>query len=183
MFYSCINSPFKTIADLKGARLLSHLHRDMVLLPAWLSTMLAASNLPQAERFFGSITPCDKVNQVVLPVFFRHADGACLERQNWETAVELNPQLGRNLHILSVSPKVIPIAICFRRNLNANARTACVDAMLRIASSTAGKQITAFYGAHGFATRPTSCMNGTLELVRQYERISAQQSNSRKGKP
>jgi hypothetical protein len=91
------SSPFKKIADLRAAQIVSHFHRDLVLLPAWLGTLLAAANLSPAERFFGSFTSHDKLNQVLLPVIFHRVDGACVARRSWETAVELNPQLGRDL--------------------------------------------------------------------------------------
>jgi ABC-type phosphate/phosphonate transport system substrate-binding protein len=175
-------SKYKTVADLRGAQMLTHLHRDMVLLQVWLGTLLAANSLPPAERFFGSLSPRDKVNQVLLPVFFRNADGACLARRSWETAVELNPQLGRDLRALAVSPKIIPIAIGFRRNCDAIGRKALIDSMLRISNSNAGQQITAFYGARRFVVRPASCMKETLEMVRQFERVSAQRAGPRKGK-
>jgi ABC-type phosphate/phosphonate transport system substrate-binding protein len=176
------SSAFRKIADLRGAQIVSHLHRDMVLLPAWLDTMLAANNLPEAGRFFGSNQLHDKVNEVVLPVFFRRADGACLARRSWETAVELNPQLGRDLRPVAVSPKIIPIAIGFRRNCNADGRKMLLDSMMRLSTTTAGQQISALYQAKEFVVRPTSVMKTTVEMVNQFERMSGQ-AGSRKGKP
>jgi ABC-type phosphate/phosphonate transport system substrate-binding protein len=174
------SSPFKKIADLKGAQIVSHLHRDMVLLPAWLDTMLAA-NLPLAERFFGSNTRHDKVNQVVLPVFFRRVDGACLARRSWETTVELNPQLGRDLRPLAVSPRIVPIVICFRRNCNPDGRKMLLGSMLRLTSTASGQQMAALWQTRGFVTRPTSIMKSSLEMVHQFEHITAQSARSRKG--
>jgi len=175
------NSTFKKVADLKGAQIVSHLHRDMVLLPAWLDTMLAAGSLPVADHFFGSNTLHDKVNQVVLPVFFHRADGACLARRSWETAIELNPQLGRDLRPLAVSPRIVPIAICFRRNCSADGRKMLLDSMLRLSTTTSGQQMAALYQAHGFVVRPVSVMKSTLEMVHQFERMPSQLAHSRKG--
>jgi ABC-type phosphate/phosphonate transport system substrate-binding protein len=177
------DSPFRKIAELRGAQILMHFHRDMVLAPAWLSTLLAANNLPQPERFFASQKPTGSLNQAVLPVFFRRADGACLAHRNWETAVELNPQLGRDLRPLAISPKVVPIAIAFRRDCNAEGRKVLIDSILKVASMTAGKQIVSLYQSHGFIVKPTSIMNSTLEMIRQYERVSVPAAGPRKGKP
>jgi ABC-type phosphate/phosphonate transport system substrate-binding protein len=167
------NSSFKKLADLHGAQLVTHLHRDMVLAPVWLGTSLAANNLPQADHFFASQKKTDNLNQVVLPVFFRRTDAACLARRNWETAVELNPQLGHDLRFLAVSPKLVPIAIAFRRGCSQEGRKVLIDSILKVASVTAGQQIVALYQSHGFIVRPTSIMNSTVEMVRQFERISA----------
>ena len=177
------NSEFKKIADLRGARIVSHLHRDMVLLPAWLNILLAANNLPAPEHFFASQKLNDNLNQVVLPVFFRRVDGACMARRSWETAVELNPQLGRDLRALAVSPKIIPIVFGFRRSTSAHARKALSDAILRIETLPAGQQIVALYQSHGFVVRPTAVLNGTLEMVREFERLTAQPASLRKGRP
>ncbi|MGA9671644.1 MAG: PhnD/SsuA/transferrin family substrate-binding protein [Terracidiphilus sp.] len=176
------NSAFKKLADLRGAQILTHFHRDMVLAPAWLGTLMAANNLPQPEHFFASQTPVGNLNQVVLPVFFRRVDGACLARRDWETAVELNPQLGRDLRPLAVSPKLVPIAIGFRRGCSVEGRKVLIDSILKVATMAAGQQIVTLYQSHGFVVRPTSVMNSTIELLRQFERISPQQAGGRKGK-
>jgi phosphonate ABC transporter substrate-binding protein len=175
------NSHINTIADLRNGRIVSHLHRDMVLSPAWLGTLLAANNLPQADHFFAAQALNDKVNQVVLPVFFRRADAACLARRDWEMATELNPQLGRDLRVLAVSPKIIPIAMGFRRSTSAEARKALIDSIQKISSFTAGQQIVALYQSRAFGVRPITAMKTTLDMVHQYERVSGQQPAVRKG--
>jgi phosphonate transport system substrate-binding protein len=175
------SSPFKKIADLRSARVVSHLHRDMVLLPAWQGTLLAANNLPAAEHFFASQEYSDRLNQVVLPVFFRRMDGAFLARRSWEMAVEFNPQLGRDLLPLAVSPKVIPIIFAFRRTTNAGARKSLIASIQRIDTVPAGQQIIALFQSRRFVIRPASVMNSTIEMVRQFERLPTQQAHARKG--
>jgi len=175
------NSPFKEVSDLRGAHVVSYLHPSMVLLPAWLGTMLAANNLPPAEQFFASHKRIGSLNQVVLPVFFRRVDAACMTRRCWETAAELNPQLGRDLRAVAVSPKLIPIIFAFRNSTKASARKALLDSIQRIYSNPTGQQIVALFQSPGLAVKPVSVMKSTLELVRQFERLPAQQPHSRKG--
>jgi ABC-type phosphate/phosphonate transport system substrate-binding protein len=175
------SSSFHKVADLRGTQLLTHLHRDMVLALPWLGTLLAANNLGAAEHFFGGQSSLDSLNRVVLPVFFRSAGAACLARRSWDTVVELNPQLGRDLRPLAISPRLIPIVICFRRNSNEAARKAVVDSILHVSSFAAGQQIIALYQSHGFVARPTSVMKGTLEMVRQYEELASPKASSSRG--
>ena len=175
------DSHVQNVADLKGRQLLSHLHRDMVLAPAWLTVLLAANKLGLPDSFWRTDSTHEKVNEVILPVFFRSADAACVSRRNWETAVELNPQLGHDLKILAVSPKVIPMVIGFRNNCDAEARARVIDSMLQISTTKVGRQIMALYGTQTFVGRPSSVLQGTLEMVRQYVRISLQTAGSRKG--
>ncbi len=175
-------SRFKTVSDLRGANIVSHLHRDMVLLPQWLSTTLADNNLPAPEDFFASHKLNTSLTQVVLPVFFRRLDAACLTRQSWETAMELNPQLGRDLRPLLVSPMIIPIVFGFRRGINAHSRKSLIDSIQSISTITAGAQIVALYQSKGFVVRPISAMKTTLDLIRRYDKLRAQQAGAAKGK-
>lgn len=174
------NSPFCRLEDLHGAQIATQLNHDMVLLPAWLDTMLAARSLPAAAHFFPRLTDCEKLSQALLPVFFRRLDGACVARRNWDTAVELNPQLGRDLWPLAVSPPVIPCGIGVRRGSNPAAVKIFIDSMLRLSGEPEGRQILALYQATGFVVRPLSVLNETLEMVRQHERVSG---GARKGRP
>lgn len=167
----------KALSDLHGANIVSHLHRDMVLLDPWLSTMLADNRLPEPESFFASHKTSDSLMQVVLPVFFSRLEGACLARKNWETAVELNPQLGRDLRPLLISPKVIPIAFAFRRNTNPSLRNLLIDSIQHVSANTAGQQIVALYQSRDFVVRNVSVMKGTLEMVHRYERLRAQRAH------
>jgi ABC-type phosphate/phosphonate transport system substrate-binding protein len=175
------SSTFKKLADLRGAQLVTHLHRDMLLLPAWLGTILAEDNLPQPNRFFASQKESDKVNQVVLPVFFRRVDAACLARHDWETAVELNPQLGRDLRPLVVSSRLLPIGCFFRKSTSPEARQALLRSIQSINSVTAGREIVALYQSQSFVIRTVATMKPTLDMLRQFERIQVPQANLRKG--
>jgi len=175
-------SRFKTFSDLRGANIVSHRHRDMVLLQPWLSTTLADNNLPAPESFFASQKLNASLTQVVLPVFFRRLDGACLARQSWETAMELNPQLGRDLRPMLVSPKVIPIVFGFRRGTNPNSRKALIDSIQRVSTINAGAQIVALYQSKGFVVRSISVMKTTLEMVRRYDQLKAQLAGPSKGR-
>jgi len=163
-------SPFKKLADLHGGHLTTHIHRDMNLLPAWIGNLLAGDNLPRMDVFFGEQVARDSVTQVVLPVFFRRMDAACLARRHFEIAAELNPQLGKDLHALAISPKIVPIALCFHKNCSAAAEGFLKNAIIRSASLPAGQQIAALYQSRGFATQSSSCMNATLEMLREYAR-------------
>lgn len=173
------NSQFKRISDLRGTHLITHFHRDMVLAPAWLGTVLAASGLPQPEKFFASQKLTDNLNQVVLPVFFRRADAACVAKRNWETAVELNPQLARDVRALAVSPKLVPIGIAFRRGCSVEGRKVLIDSILKVNSVAAGQQIVSLYQSKGFTVTTTALMESTIAMIRQYERVS---SSAQKGK-
>ena len=172
-------SPYHSIADLHGAQMIAHHHPDLVLAPAWIETTLAASSLPPAQKFFANLSSRDNINQVALPVFFRRADAACLARRSWDTAVELNPQLGRSLRIVAVSPKLVPIFVAFRRHCSDAGRAALIDAILNITSVPAGQQIVALYQSHSFVVRTSAVLRTTVDMLTEYQRFLARTRDRR----
>ena len=166
-------SSFKTIEDLRGSRFTVHHHRDTVLLSAWVSLLLASSGQGPMENFFSSTISRDNMTQVVLPVFFHRADAAGLTRRAFDVAAEMNPQLGRDLRILAVSPKLIPIVFCFRRGCRTEDVQQFKDAVVKFKTLTAGQQVLQIYQSSGFTPKHGSSMKPTLDLVRQYERLEA----------
>jgi ABC-type phosphate/phosphonate transport system substrate-binding protein len=167
------DSAFKKIEDLQRRELIVHHHRDTVLLSPWLSLLLASSGQAPPEQFFAKVLPKDNLIEVVLPVFFQRADAAGLTRRAFLVAAEMNPQLGRDLRVLAVSPKVIPMAFCFRRGCNPEDVKEFKDAIVRMRSVPAGQQLLEMYQVKGYTARQGSYMKTTIEMVRQYERLQA----------
>jgi ABC-type phosphate/phosphonate transport system substrate-binding protein len=172
-------SPYRSLADLRGTQMIAHHHPDLVLAPAWLETTLSAGSLPPAQKFFANISSRDNINQVALPVFFRRVDAACLARRSWDTAVELNPQLGRSLRILAVSPKLVPIFVAFRRHCSDAGRAALIDAIRNITAFAAGQQIVALYQSHSFVVRTSAILKTTVDMLTDYQRFLARTRDRR----
>jgi len=135
------------------------------------------------DAFFSQQIIRDSLTQVVLPVFFQRVEVAALAHRSFETAVEMNPQLGRDLHMLAISPTVIPIALCFHKNCSQEGKRILIRSISKSEALPAGRQIVALYQSQTMVERPTSCMNLSLEMVRQYERISTHTSGQRKERP
>jgi hypothetical protein len=173
-------SPYTKLSDLHGCHIAIHHNQRMALLPAWMDNMLAAENLPLMNTFFSQRMTRDSVTQVVLPVFFRRMDVAALLRRDYETAVEMNPQLGKELHALVISPNLIPIVCCFHKNCNKNGMKQILSVMSRAESLPSGQQIEALYQSRRLVTRPASCMNLTVNMLRQNERVTVHPPGQRK---
>jgi hypothetical protein len=172
--------PYKKLGDLHGRQIAIHHHRHMNLLSAWIGNMLAAESLPRMEAFFSQQLERDSVIQVILPVFFHRMDAAALLRADYETAVEMNPQLGKDLHALAISPNVIPSLCCFNKNCNRESIKQYLSVVSQSESLPSGQQIVAMYQSRKLVTRPASCMNLTVNMLRQYERVTAQPPGQRK---
>jgi ABC-type phosphate/phosphonate transport system substrate-binding protein len=98
-------------------------------------------------------------------------DAAALMRRSFDTAVEMNPQLGKDLHALAISPKLVPITLCFHKNCSQEGKKQLLYVINKTESLPAGQQIVALYQSRKLVPMPASCMNVTLEMLRQYERV------------
>ena len=108
------DGPIKEIGDLQGRSLVWIDNPRACLAPIWLDTLLAQQGLGPADQFFGKMTPTKKTSQAVLPVFFRQADVCLTMRSGFQTAAELNPQVGRQLRVLATSPELVNQIFCYR---------------------------------------------------------------------
>jgi ABC-type phosphate/phosphonate transport system substrate-binding protein len=174
------NSPYKKLSDLRGRQITIHNHPHMNLLPAWIGNMLATERLPRMDAFFNQQVARSSVTQIVLSVFFHRMDSAALLRKDYETAVEMNPQLGRDLHELAVSPNIVPALCCFRKGSNREYMEKLIAVVSRMESMPSGQEIVALYKARILVTQPASYMNLTVNMLRQYERVTAQPPGQRK---
>jgi ABC-type phosphate/phosphonate transport system substrate-binding protein len=133
-----------------GVTKLSALAGKRVILPAgnvgqlsriWLDAELAKEHQGDAARFFGEIRTASKLPQTLLPVFFRQADAAVITRAGYGALQEMNPQLGRDLVTIAVSPKLLASVVCFHRHMDEGLRAMVTDGSLGLADSAAGRQI------------------------------------------
>lgn len=163
--------PYQKLADLRGAKIIVHHHRDTLLIDAWLNILLSTNGLAPARKFFETVERRDNLTEVVLPLFFRRTPAIGLTRRAFNMAAELNPQLGRDLRVLAASPKVIPDGFFFRRGCDPQDRRRFREAMNRFASLPAGKQCLALYQSTGFVPRPCTVMKETMDLIHQVEHL------------
>jgi ABC-type phosphate/phosphonate transport system substrate-binding protein len=89
-----------------------------MLAETWCAVLLGEVGLGTPDRFFSSIKRVRKASQGILPVFFKQTEAAVVTRASFDLAVELNPQLGRQLEIINESEPYVPIVVCIRNDLD-----------------------------------------------------------------
>jgi ABC-type phosphate/phosphonate transport system substrate-binding protein len=65
-----------------------------------------------------------------MTLFFGQVDAAVETRAAFETAVELNPQIGRGVKVLARSPGLLQGLVCVRRSLDPSLRRRYLDKAL-----------------------------------------------------
>lgn len=112
----------------------------------WLETVLAESSLPPAADHFREVSRVDRVTRAVLPVFFGQASGCVVNLNGYQTMVELNPQLGRELAVLHTSMPMPQAVICARPEINEAFGEILVEGMRSLHEDPEGRQVLSLFG-------------------------------------
>jgi ABC-type phosphate/phosphonate transport system substrate-binding protein len=107
----------------------------------WLADFLKGQGLPAMEKLFQSAQVTESASQAALPVFFRQADACFLPRHIFETIVEMNPQVGRNLEVLAQSPPIVRGLLVIRTDMGSKVREEVQRSLLVMDKHPQGRQI------------------------------------------
>lgn len=165
------DSPVSSLVDLKGRSLLVQDHPYSCLAPLWLDLELAAAGLPRYSNYFATVKSSTKLSSVVLPVFFHTADACLVTRSGFDTMVEMNPQLGRKLRPIAVSPQYRPGLICVRSNMDPSLKDALVQALLGLHESPTGQQMLALFKVDRLILCQDDCFRAGFDLIAAHRRL------------
>lgn len=163
--------PIRTLADLRGKQLLIYDNPAMSLAMVFINVELAKQSLPPATETLRSISKFPKPAKVVLPVFFGQADACLITRNAYETMVELNPQVGRQLHIITSSPNYVTALFGFRADLPTALKEKCIQAFIGLRSSIFGKQTLAVFQSEEISELPASATETSIALLDEHARL------------
>ncbi len=144
----------------------------MSLAVFWLDTVLLEGKLQRTSRFFKRVTMDRKVSQVVLPVFFGKVDACLVTKESFEVMSALNPQIEKQLRILSSSPPVVPAGIVFLQGSTSPHRQKVLEGLPKLRESPAGQQVLELAQTETFTIQSISCLNDSLKLLNRHRQLS-----------
>ena len=165
------NRGYTKLSDLKGKKLLLPKGDDIAAL--YLNTVLLKNRLGEVKNFFSSVEEKTKPSQGVLAVFFGQADACVTTDVALQTMVEMNPQIGKSLNILTSSPELVASVSVFRRSLNADIKKKTIDTALKLKDNPRGRQILLLFKIDDLTLLKGSDLTGVRELVNEYDRLRA----------
>lgn len=113
----------KSVADLAGRRVaVFNPSNQRDLADTWLDVLLADAGVPGGSRALQSIKVIKKRSQASMALFFGQVDAAVEPRAAFETASEMNPQVGRKLRVLAKSAPLLSRVMCIRRSMEPDLR-------------------------------------------------------------
>jgi ABC-type phosphate/phosphonate transport system substrate-binding protein len=167
------DSGIKSLGDLRAKRIAAPRGGRSSLTLLWLDALLADNGLPSKESFFTEIRGVQKASQAILPVFFKQLDGAIVIRTAFETAVSLNPQLGQQMRKLAISPRIVPLVLCFRSDLPQEDKTAYIQTGLKLHETPGGLQAFNIYRIDRIVRWEPWYADGVRDLIKKQKQAKS----------
>lgn len=161
----------KSLADLRGATVLSFDDIRMSLVRPWLDTLLHRKGLPQLSQMAARMERKTDLTNTVLPVFFGKVDACLVTRNGFSLMVELNPQLAQDLLVIAESEPIVPAVFGINGEFHPSYLPALIRALEKLNGTPAGKQLLTILQCDGFKEMPRSALDVSLEMVREYRAI------------
>lgn len=139
----------------------------------WMDVELMRQELGESEMFFRRIKEVDKTSQAVLPVFLGNADACLVPQEQFATMVELNPQLGRELVALAVSPAVGFGVVCLRPDFDPARWAELESYLLQLHNQALGRQIFDVFHYGRLVLFDPAYIENAISLVEEYKALRA----------
>lgn len=114
-----------------------------------------------------------------MDVFFGKSDLTIVRESEYKTAVELNPQLGKKLAILTKSEPFLVLIGGAKDNMPEASHKAAVDSLIQLSSTEKGMQLMKIIHADSFESATKSDLNNVRDLLKRYQSLKAKQSSLR----
>jgi phosphonate transport system substrate-binding protein len=165
------DSGIDTLGNLRG-KSLAILKSGEDLATLWLDTLLARDGLPGTTQFLGVARDGTRASKALLPVFFRRMDACVVNGNAYATAVELNPQLGRDLVVLARSPEFPLGLVCLRADLDARRKARILESSLRVVTTPAGRQVLTLFKVDDVARFEPGLLDSLERILREHDGLT-----------
>jgi phosphonate transport system substrate-binding protein len=140
----------------------------------FLNTTLLREKQGEMQGFFSSIEERAKSSQVLLSVFFGQADACITTDVSFQTMVEMNPQVGKNLKVMASSPELVTQVSVFRKSLREEIKQNVRGLGRSFKKSDRGRQMLLLFKIDDLAPLEDSDLSSIRDLASEYERLKGQ---------
>jgi len=165
------NSDIPDMKSLMGCTMVIHDSSQMILSRQWLKSVLTGHTRRPIDQWLGSLTTTDNPSKAILQVYFRQTQAALVTMETFKLACELNPQLRKELKMLSVSPPFIPSFFMFRPTYRSQARQHLEAALTALETTAGGRQLLTVFHLSGMEKQPPSILETTRQFLTEYQRL------------
>ncbi|MEN8254143.1 MAG: PhnD/SsuA/transferrin family substrate-binding protein [Verrucomicrobiota bacterium] len=151
------------IADLGQKAVVVQSNARASLGERWFKHLMAEQGIEESR--FPVVTEASKVSKVVLPVFFKKADACLVTRNGYGILCEFNPQLAKQLVVLTESPGFVPTSICFRSNYKSEIHGDLIAGLSELHLEPRGQQVLMLFKVDALQDYDAALMENVEELL------------------
>jgi len=161
--------PYGSINSLKGLRLAITQNDDLAVL--YLNTLLLREGHQEMDRFFSTVLNKPKPSQTINAVYFGAADVCVTTEQAFQIMTEMNPQVGRKLKIVSISPGLLQGVGIYRHSYPKDLRKRIEAVFRNFKTYPRGKQVLTLFQIDDLEIPSSHDFDETRKLYREYLRL------------
>jgi len=163
---------FNSLSDLENNTITFVDEYSSAIPQVWLDVILKTNGLAISNTFFKKIEVSKNTNQAILKTFFKQV-GACVVPKNlYESSVEINPQLAKDLVILKQSELFIVGVLCSHNKLNKDLKVDVIQSAKKILQSIKGRQFAIFFRTGELADFKSEHIESLRMLVNNAEKYN-----------
>ncbi len=160
---------FAHVRDLKNTALILKKEDDIGRF--YLDTLLLKNNQTEADQFFLAINETSSFSKAILSLFFKKGHACIATEVVFNTMVELNPQVGRQIKILHTSPEIVNGVFFFHKDFAPKAKEITLNEMLNLRERVYGQQILILYKIDRLIQLDISDLDPMKALLKEYEEL------------
>jgi hypothetical protein len=164
-------SGIQDLSGLRGKRLITFLGGRAGLSTTWLNSLLLEDRLPELNEYFGDVQSAYKVSRTILPVFFKQADACLITKSGFDTVIQLNPQVGRDLLIIRQSSPVLPSLLCLRSSIERGLKDRIIEVLENLQADSSGKQVLLLFKLERLIPCTGAHIEESRNLMNRYRRM------------
>ena len=158
-----------TLEDLRSKRLTLAKYQDTEAI--YLNTLLLKRRLPEIPVFFLERADAKNPNIAIMDVFFNRSDVTVVRESEYLTANELNPQIDKQLFILTKSPPYIPALGSVRKEISGENIDNLAKAIRKYGSTDSGRKVLSISQANSIEVVSAEDIQSVRGLLSEYQSL------------
>lgn len=137
----------------------------------YLNTLLLKHGQPELPVCFQEVKDSPSFSQVVLGVFFKKGGIGITTKSVFDTMVDLNPQLGKQLTILAASPELANGILFFHKQVSPERKELLLKHILNLQATSYGQQILLLYKIDDVVQFEPTDLDSLKTLLQEYDQL------------
>lgn len=162
------DSSIHQLRDLANKTLIINATPRTCIIKEWFDLQLVNADLPTSDKLTKRIINKPKPSETILPVFFRQVDACLTSKHSFDLMSELNPQVGKQLKVITLSEPLITTMLAFRKNFTSPDKEIILEILDHFETAVGGNQILLIFQSDGLENKPLSMVDSTLNLIRRF---------------